>query len=219
MNLLKICGITRVEDAAAAYMLGFDAVGMVFAESPRRLSPDRARIISWALPASLLRVGVFADCGAGEVRRLVEYCGLDLVQFHGEENPGEVARFGARAIKALRLYGPDELEKIDDYPGVFAILIDTWDPARRGGTGVPCDWDLAARASQRARVILAGGLNPANVRRAVARVRPFGVDVSSGVELGPGIKDHGLMRDFAREARAGGSAVDYEEAGDAGIQA
>lgn len=219
MGLLKVCGITRMEDAAAASRLGYNAVGMVLAESPRRLSPEEARSISLALPSPVLRVGVFVNPDSYEVKRLVDYCGLDLVQFHGEEDPGEVARFGARAIKALRLRGPSDLGMLEDYPGVFAILIDTWDPARWGGTGITCDWDLAARASRMARVILAGGLNPANVRRAVARVRPFGVDVSSGVELGPGIKDHGLMRDFAREARAGGPAINYEGAGNAGKQA
>lgn len=219
MSFLKVCGITRVEDAEAARGLGYDAVGMVFAESPRQVTPDQARSICRSLPPSVLRVGVFVNADSDEVGILVEYCGLDLVQFHGEESPGEVARFGAKAIKALRLRGPDELAIIDNYPGVFAILLDAWDPVLRGGTGAICDWGLAAGASRRTKVVLSGGLNPSNVMRAVAEVHPFGVDVCSGVELAPGIKDHDLMRAFVHEARAGGFMIDDGEVGNAGIQA
>ena len=102
MALVKVCGITNIEDAREAHALGYDAVGLVFAKSPRRLSPEQARSISRSLPAGILRVGVFVNEEAGEVKRLMEYCGLDLVQLHGEEDPGEVSEFGARAIKALR---------------------------------------------------------------------------------------------------------------------
>ena len=202
MCVIKVCGITRAEDAAAACRLGYDAVGMVLAPSPRRVSPDRARLISRSLPPSMLKVGVFVNEDPSEVRRLMAYCGLDLVQLHGEESPQEVARFGAKAIKALRPRHGDELAMLDDYPGVFAVLLDAWDPDLRGGSGRRCDWSLAERAAGRARVILAGGLDPANVGEAIARTRPRGVDVSSGVELGPGIKDHGLLRGFALAARA-----------------
>ena len=201
MAWIKVCGITRAEDAAAAASLGYDAIGFTFAESPHRVIPDRARSISRSLPPSMLRVGVFVNPDHGEARRLADYCGLDLVQLHGEEGPGEVARFGARAIKALRLRGPDELERLEDYPGVFAILLDAWDPVLRGGTGRTCDWELAASAARRVRVILAGGLNPTNVGKAIARVRPFGVDVCSGVDFLPGEKDHRLMRSFALAGR------------------
>ncbi|RJP31024.1 MAG: phosphoribosylanthranilate isomerase [Actinobacteria bacterium] len=211
MPLLKVCGITRVEDAVTACELGYDAVGMVFAPGPRCLSPDGARAISRALRASTLRVGVVVNLERGEVRRLVEYCALDLVQFHGEESPEDVKPFGARAIVALRPQGPEELARIEDYPGVFAVLIDAWDPAMRGGTGKTCDWSLAARAAQQTRVILAGGLNPANVRQAVEKVYPFGVDVCSGVEMEPGGKDPVLMRDFALAARSALRAVEQED--------
>jgi phosphoribosylanthranilate isomerase len=213
MPLLKVCGITRAEDAVSACLLGYDAIGMVFAESPRRVEPDQARSIARAIPPSVLRVGVFVNAGSSEAMSMMKYCSLDLLQFHGEESPAEVARFGDRAIKALRLRSADDLSMLDDYPGAYAILLDTWDPALRGGTGARSDWGLAARASCKARVILAGGLDPTNVGRAMAEVRPFGIDVSSGVEIGPGIKDYELMRDFAYEVKARRSSCKREQGG------
>jgi phosphoribosylanthranilate isomerase len=209
--LLKVCGITRAEDAAAACGMGFGAIGLVFAESPRRVSPECARTICSSLPSSVLRVGVFTGEEAVEIRRIADFCGLDLVQLHGCEDAGEALRFGGRAIAALRPRSPEDLERIADYRGIFAVLIDTWDPLLPGGTGKTCDWELAARAALSCRVILAGGLNPANVGGAVRLVRPFGVDVSSGVECGPGIKDDLLMHDFARAAmRAGLEEVEVK---------
>jgi phosphoribosylanthranilate isomerase len=213
MPLLKVCGITRTEDALSACLLGYDAIGMVFAESPRRVVPDEARSIVRALPLSVLRVGVFVNPDMGEAMSLLKYCGLDLLQFHGEESPEDIARFGDRAIKALRVREADDLSMLNDYPGAYAILLDTWDPVLRGGTGAACDWGLAAQASCKARVILAGGLDPANVRRAMAEVRPFGIDVSSGVERVPGIKDYDLLRDFAHEFRAQASSRDQKRGG------
>ncbi|MBN2026986.1 MAG: phosphoribosylanthranilate isomerase [Actinobacteria bacterium] len=207
---LKVCGITRVEDAAEAYALGYDAVGMVFAESPRRLNVERAKEICSALPPSILRVGVFAGLEGEEVRSLAEYCGLDLVQLHGVEGEHVAAPFGSRAIVARRPRLPHDLEGMKENAGAFAVLIDAWDPVLAGGTGRTCDWDLAARAARMVRVILAGGLNPSNVGEAIGTVNPFGVDVSSGVESEPGIKDHALMRDFARKARIA-AAVAAEE--------
>jgi phosphoribosylanthranilate isomerase len=214
MLLLKACGITCSEDAAAACELGYGAVGLVFAESPRQVDPARAREICSSLPSSILRVGVFAGEEPGEIRRIMEHCGLDLVQLHGGEDPGEVLRFGGRAIAALRPRSAEDLERIDDYRGVFAVLIDTWDPFIAGGTGRTCDWELAARAAFSCRVILAGGLNATNVGEAVKRVRPFGVDVSSGVESSPGRKDSYLMREFALAAAGAGHEVSEEERGD-----
>jgi len=211
MALVKVCGITRVEDAGEACRLGYNAIGLVLAESPRRLSPDQARSISRALPVGTLKVGVFVNEEPGEIKRLMKYCDLDLVQLHGEESPGEVSPFGARAIKALRPRCEEDLDAMDDYPDVFAILLDAWNPHRRGGGGIPCDWDLAARAASGRRVILAGGLNPSNVLEAVARTRPFGVDVSSGVESRPGRKDPALMRVFLSRAREAFIAVRREE--------
>jgi phosphoribosylanthranilate isomerase len=212
MPLLKVCGITRADDAAAACKLGYDAIGMIFADSKRRVSPEQARDISRSLPASIMRVGVFVNQDGGEIRKLMEYCRLDLVQLHGEESPEEVASFGAKAIKALRPRSLDELTMLEAYPNVFAILLDTWDEALRGGTGKTCDWELARSASEKRRIILAGGLSPSNVEQAIAQVRPFGVDVCSGVEFSPKIKDREMIREFARKARAGFSSSHYREA-------
>lgn len=202
MLMVKVCGITREKDALTAAESGFDAVGFIFAPSPRRVTPERAREISRSLPSPILRVGVFVDRDASEIRDLMEYCGLDLVQLHGEESPKEVSSFGARAIKTLRPGGPGDLEAMAAYEGVFALLLEPRHPRLKGGTGRTCDWDLAAAACRRRRVILAGGLSPANLREAVRRTLPFGVDVCSGVESEPGVKDAGLMRAFAGEARA-----------------
>jgi len=201
MSLLKVCGITRAEDAAAACEQGYDAIGLVFADSPRRVDLKRAVDICSSLPASVLRVGVFAGQDIEEVRAVMERCGLDLAQLHGSVDPAHAARLGSRAIVALRPLVPEDLAALDRYPEVFAVLVDTWDQVLAGGTGRTCDWDLAAHCARQARTILAGGLNPANVAQAVARVRPFGIDVSSGVEERPGIKDRVLMREFARAAR------------------
>ncbi len=187
-----------------ASRLGFNAVGFVFAPSPRRLSPDKAREISQSLPSSICRVGVFVNEEPEEVARIFDYCELDLVQFHGEEPPDEVAKWGAKAIKAMRPRSREDLEKLADYAQAFAILIDTWDPLLPGGTGRKCDWDLAALAGVAGRVILAGGLNPDNVTEAISKVQPFGVDVCSGLESGTGIKDKALMLDFINKARTAG---------------
>lgn len=214
MLLLKVCGITREEDAAAACAMGYGAVGLIFTDSPRRITPERAREICSYLPSPILRVGVFAGEEETEVRCVMEYCGLDLVQLHGSEDPGEVMRFGARAIAVLRPRSPEDLERMEDYRGVFAVLLDTWDPFLAGGTGRTCDWELAARAALSSRIILAGGLGPANVGAAVRMVHPFGVDVCSGVESSPGRKDGPLMQEFARAAGDAYLAGSEEESDD-----
>ncbi len=204
MIWLKVCGIRRSEDAIAACRLGFNAIGLIFAESPRRVSPDQAREISRHLPSSILRVGVFSNNDAGEVKRLFQYCNLDLVQFHGDESAHEVLQWGMKAIKALRPRGSEDLDELELYANNFAVLIDTWDPLKAGGTGVVGDWTLARTVSDRTRVILAGGLRPRNVEQAIACVRPFGVDICSGVEGAMGVKDDELMRDFLSRARSAG---------------
>ncbi len=198
---LKACGITREEDAAAAGRAGFDAVGMVFADSPRRISPERARAICAACPPRLLKVGVFVNEEAREVERLMRFCGLDLAQFHGGEDPAYVSRFGFRAIIALPTSPHLRAEDIEAYRGCFAVLLDSSHPRFRGGTGTLADWEAAKRFSSRHRIILAGGLTPSLAARAALAVRPFGLDVSSGVESGKGIKDHALLRAFAEASR------------------
>ncbi|NPV60165.1 MAG: phosphoribosylanthranilate isomerase [Actinobacteria bacterium] len=212
-GLIKACGMTRVEDALAAVEAGFDAVGLVFAESPRRVNPRTAREICSLLPSSVLRVGVFLGQTQAEIRGLMEYCGLDLAQLHEAGGTGLAEAFGGRALVAIRPRLPKDLDGLDGYRGAFALLIDAWHPEKAGGTGITCDWTLAARAARASRVILAGGLSPDNVAEAINRVRPFGVDVSSGVEAAPGIKDPALLRRFARAAKAAFESL----RGDAGI--
>ena len=191
---LKVCGVTRAADAVVAARLGFNAIGMVFAESPRRVEPDQARAIARSVPAGPLKVGVFVNEERREVERLMKYCGLDLVQLHGEEDASYVAHFAGRAIKSLAP-GPDfDDALLETFPGCFAFLLDSRDPLRRGGTGKPADWDAAARLARQHRIILAGGLTPSLAARAILAVRPFGLDVSSGVEITPGIKDPEMMR-------------------------
>lgn len=200
MPFIKACGITRLEDGQAACAAGFTAVGFVFAASPRRVDPDRARSISLRLPQSVLRVGVFLDQEEDEIREIAAFCSLHLVQLHGR-SLSLASRFGGKAIPSLRPRTREDLKALQEYTGAFAVILDTWDPELPGGTGRVGDWDLAAEAARKRRVILAGGLTPGNVARAVGMVRPFGVDVSSGVEIAPGIKDPSLLRDFAAAAK------------------
>ncbi len=198
---VKACGITRMEDALAAARLGYSAVGMIFAESPRRMDPERARRIAFRLPAGVIKVGVFVNEDFKEVRRLGEYCGLDLFQFHGEESPSYVAAFGTRAIKAFRGGEGFDPEVVKEYPQGYSYLLDSLDPARRGGTGAVGNWEAAARIARGFRLILAGGLSPENVAEAALRVRPFGLDVCSGIEERAGIKEWGKMESFIENIR------------------
>ncbi len=206
---IKACGITRLEDALAACAAGFTAVGFVFATSPRQVDPEHARGIAACLPPSVLRIGVFLDHEEDEVREIADFCGLDLVQLHGR-SLRLASLFGRIAIPSIRPRAPEDMDVLEEYREAFAVLVDSWDPRLPGGTGRMADLGLAAEAARKCRVILAGGLNPGNVARAVALVRPFGVDVSSGVERAPGIKDSGLLRDFAREARVALGALSPE---------
>ncbi len=197
MTWLKICGITRSEDALLAATLGADAVGMVFAESPRRLDPEEASGISRALPASVLKVGVFRNATRDEVLRIARLCELDMLQFHGDEDARFCESCGLPYLKAVSLDG----KAPQDYghERCFALLADA--PGLAGGSGIACDWELAARLAAGRRLILAGGLRPDNVAEAMRQTRPFGADVSSGVEAAPGKKDAGLMRRFVREVK------------------
>lgn len=201
MPYIKACGITTLRDGLAACAAGFSALGFVFAPSPRRVGPDRARDICARLPSSVLRVGVFVGEEEAEMRRIARFCSLDLVQLHGKFTAESVRSLGERAIPCLRPRRPQDLEIMEEWRGAFAVLIDTWHEDREGGTGLAGDWGLASVAAGKARIILAGGLNPYNVRAAVSAVKPFGVDVSSGVEKRPGHKDPSLLEAFAAAAR------------------
>ena len=190
---VKICGITRLEDAEAAVALGANALGFVFwPKSPRYIDPYRARAIVAALPPFVSAVGLFVNQSPGHIASVASLARLGVVQLHGDETPEEAATLGRPIVRALSLEAA--AGALDRWPARVTILLDAHDPDRRGGTGRTIDWDAAAAIARRRRVVLAGGLNPDNIAAAVERVRPFGVDVSSGVESAPGRKDVGRLR-------------------------
>jgi len=201
---IKICGVTQAVDAIAAVEAGADALGfMFFKESKRHIPPEAARTIIAQLPPFIAKVGVFVNPSREEVRHAIEVTGIDTLQFHGEESPETCRGFGLKTIKAFRVQGKDMLALMPRYD-VDAWLLDSFVTGQRGGTGTTFNWDLAVHAcSLGTPVILAGGLNPENISRAVAQVQPFGVDVSSGVESAPGKKDAALIAAFINGVRAG----------------
>lgn len=200
MTRVKICGITRIEDGLAAAHAGADAIGLVFAPaSPRRVTAEQAAAIVAALPPFVSSVALFVDPKAEEVRAVLERLRPDLLQFHGDEPPDFCAAFGLPYLKAARVRpGLDLLQYAATYAGARGLLLDAYHPDSHGGTGQRFDWDLIPSDMPRP-VVLAGGLNPDNVAAAVSRVRPWAVDVSSGVERIKGIKDAHLIARFIRE--------------------
>ena len=201
---VKICGITRPEDAAAAVAAGADALGFVFWQgSPRAIAPADAAAISVALPALVTRAGVFVNATPEEVRQVVRVARLDVVQLHGDERVDDYMTCGAPLIRAIGLESASDVERALACPPHVTVLIDASDRVRRGGTGQRADWRLARRVSDVRPVMLAGGLTPQNVGEAIRTVRPWAIDVSSGVEASPGRKDPALIRDvFAAVAAA-----------------
>jgi phosphoribosylanthranilate isomerase len=198
---IKICGITNEEDGLAASHLGADAIGFVFAASPRQVSAERAREIIATLPPLVQRVGVFVDEDPEKVASIAEFCRLDVLQLHGSESVAYCRRFERRVIKAVRVGSGADLDDISQYSNaVDALLLDTYVANQHGGTGKTFDWNLAVEAKQYGRIVLAGGLNPDNVEEAVRMVRPYAVDASSGLEQKPGIKDHGKLAQFIERA-------------------
>lgn len=200
---VKICGITRLPDALAAVEAGADALGFMFFEgSKRHLTPAAATKIIRALPPFVAKVGVFVNAPVETVRATIAECGLDTLQFHGEETPEFCRQFAPlKVVKAFRIQNAASLQPLPDY-AVDAWLLDSYVPGQRGGTGEKFNWELAAQAKELGRpVILAGGLSPENIADAVQQVWPFGVDVSSGVESAPGQKDAGLVRRFVEIVR------------------
>ena len=202
---VKICGTTNLEDALAAVEAGADALGFVFVPASRRaVSRNEVSRILAGLPPTVLTVGVVADEDPDFLVDLLRVCPLGALQFQGKEPPDEVLRFRgkARTIKTIHVRSAGSLKEIPAYRGVDAVLLDTHQPGRLGGTGVPFDWNLALQAkSHGIPLIVAGGLTPANVGEMVRRVEPYGVDVSSGVELSPGKKDPALIKAFIQQAR------------------
>jgi phosphoribosylanthranilate isomerase len=192
--LVKICGITRAEDALAAVAAGAGAIGFVFwPGSPRFIDPFRARTIVRALPPFITAVGVFVNQPLEYVNGVASLVRLGAVQLHGDETTGFASAIAAPIIKAIPLAAAGEAA-IAEWPMATTLLLDVHDPVKRGGTGRTIDWTAAAAVAARRHVLLAGGLTPDNVADAAARVRPFGIDVSSGVERAPGIKDHQRLR-------------------------
>jgi phosphoribosylanthranilate isomerase len=192
--LVKICGITRLEDAQAAVAAGANALGFVFwPDSPRFIDPYRARAIGRALPAFVTTVGVFVNQPSEFIAGVASLVPLGAVQLHGDEPAAWAPEIGRPVIKALTLDVASRAGQLASWPAGVTILLDAHDPVRRGGTGRAVDWTAAASIASQRRIILAGGLTPENIGEAIDRVRPFGVDVSSGVERSPGVKDHGRI--------------------------
>lgn len=200
---VKICGITSVEDAQMAIAAGADLLGFVFYEkSPRHVTLEQAAAIARTVPPYVLRVGLFVNAPEAEVGEALSACGLQLLQFHGDETPEYCRQFSAMSMKAFRVKDAATIQSLPEYP-TDAWLLDAFVPGQQGGTGHTFNWDLAVEAVKLGRpVFLAGGLTPENVGEAVRRVRPFGVDVSSGVEAGPGKKDPAKVKAFIAAAKA-----------------
>ncbi len=195
MTEIKICGITDRDDALFAAECGIAALGFIFyALSPRYVSPVKAREIMAALPAEVAKVGVFVNQEIWEVERIADFCGLDFIQLHGDETPGYCRSFPAsRLIKAFFLQNEQDLETLKSYP-VQAVLVDSRDAGRYGGTGKKANWELALKAKDGQRLILSGGLSEENIAEALTLVSPAAVDLNSGVEIVPGRKDRGKIR-------------------------
>jgi phosphoribosylanthranilate isomerase len=199
--IAKVCGITRLTDALHAARHGATAVGFVFwPGSPRFVRAERAAEIVGELPAGVTAVGVFVNQPVDEIRRVAAAARITAIQLHGDEPPAVGDALGWPVWRAVAL--PHAADVLDAWPGGTTILLDAHDPVRRGGTGRAVDWAQAAAIAARRRVVLAGGLTPDNVADAIAAVRPAGVDVSSGVEEAPGVKDFDKVARFLERARA-----------------
>ncbi len=201
MVWVKICGIQDTETALWAVHAGADALGFVFADSRRRVTPEQAAQIISVVPPEVKKVGVFVDAPLARVREIAGFCRLDAVQLHGSESPEYCRLVGFPVIKAFPVGKGDFRQTMKSYD-VAAVLLDTYVPGQAGGTGKCFDWRLVKDLRCAPRIILAGGLNPENVQKAVRIARPYGVDVSSGVETN-GRKDKEKIRAFIRKAKEG----------------
>jgi phosphoribosylanthranilate isomerase len=201
---VKICGVTRPEDALLAAELGADYLGLNFSPaSPRYVEPARAREIAAAVVGRVPTVGIFVNHPPDEAEAIATEVGLDLLQFSGDEGEGTVTRFAPRAIKVFRTGGDPGPAALAPYAGVWALLVDAAHGALYGGTGLAWPYGAVADLAARRRLFVAGGLRPGNVRQAVSGSRPYGIDVCSGVESAPGIKDRGLLERLFEEVRHG----------------
>ena len=199
---VKICGMTNLNDVKVAVDDGVDAVGFIFyKKSPRSVTMQAVRKIVLELPPFVDSVGVFVNETAEQINKIADRCNLDRVQLHGNESPSFCKKIRRRVIKAIRVKDIQSLKKLSDYP-VSSFLLDTFSEDQYGGTGRVFDWNLAYPAKKYGPIILAGGLTPNNVRQAIQRIQPYGVDVCSGVESQPGIKDHKKMQIFLKNVKA-----------------
>jgi len=209
MVKIKICGLTRAEDVQAAVAAGADAVGFVFAASPRRISIETAIRLAGYVPGGVLRVGLFMDQAGSEIGQIISAVPLDLLQFHGSETERECMAFNRPWLKAVAMEDAVSVARAErEFPGAAGLLLDSHAKGRRGGSGRTFDWALAKSATSR--IWLAGGLNTDNVGEAIRVVRPYAVDVSSGVEVEAGIKDANKIRDFVAAVRHAETELEME---------
>lgn len=201
MVKVKICGITNIEDALSAVDYGADALGFIFFDkSPRYVTPERAREIISYLPPFITTAGVFVNETKEKMLDIIKFAGIDILQLHGEEPP-EYCGIWHRVVKAFRVRNFTDLKPLEKYR-CSAFLLDAYSPESFGGTGQIFNWDIAVEAKRFGRIILSGGLNPDNIVRAVRYVRPYAVDVSSGIEEEKGKKDLKKMKAFIEKAKA-----------------
>ena len=196
---VKICGITRPQDAELAIDLGASAVGFIFwPGSPRLVDSGVARTIAGSVPDGVMKVGVFVDAGADDIMRTMDAVGLDIAQLHGHESPEFCRQLSASGRTVIKAVGLDDDGRVNfaAFDPDLVLLVDAHDPERFGGTGKTANWDAARDIAASRKTILAGGLNAANVKLAIRSVQPYGIDVSSGVESSPGIKDPTRLRSF-----------------------
>jgi phosphoribosylanthranilate isomerase len=197
---VKICGLTRAEDVKASVTAGADVIGFVFTKSPRRISINTAIRLSGYVPNGVLRVGLFLDQDRSEIDRVLDSVPLDILQFHGRETEQQCSVFNLPWLKAVAMDNAGSAKLAEtEYPGALGLLLDSHTAGKRGGSGKVFDWSLSAPLSKP--VWLAGGLNAENVGQAIRTVRPYAVDVSSGVESAPGIKDSTRISNFIKAVR------------------
>jgi len=197
---VKICGLTRVEDVQAAVAAGADAIGFVFTASPRRITAQKAVELSRYIPEGILRIGLFLDQQRAEIDAVLSAVPLDVLQFHGRESRQQCSVFGVPFLKAVAMQDEHSARQAElDYPNAVGLVLDSHTAGKAGGSGKVFDWDLLSPLSHD--LWLAGGLNADNVARAVDTVKPYAVDVSSGVESSPGIKDAAMIEAFIKAVR------------------
>lgn len=198
---IKVCGITNLDDARQAIQLGVDSLGFIFADSPRQVTAEQVRQITDELPPFINQTGVFVDEDIEEIRKTADYCCLDTLQLHGTETPEYCKQLEEwKVIKAFRVRGRLEPKKMAAYEAA-GYLLDTYQPEIPGGTGKTFNWNLAVEAKEVGPIILAGGLDPDNIITAVKKVKPYGVDINSGVESSPGQKDKQKLRKLVKNTR------------------